>query len=83
MPRANFPRMFAVAGATRRSSASSARETWRMSPFTPRAHWSWNTGCRERASNVIGVTKRVAAAVIATCTSTSRRCSSRRTSQAL
>ena len=54
-----------------------------MSPFAPSAHWSWNTGWRESASNVIGVTKRVAAAVITTCTSTSRRCSSRSTSQAL
>ena len=51
--------------------------------LVPSSHWSWKTGCRERASNVIGVTNRVAAAVITTRTSTSRRCSSRSTSQAL
>ena len=32
-----------------------------ISPLTPSAHWSWKTGWRESASNVIGVTKRVAA----------------------
>src|SRR5512143_3978157 len=83
MPRANLPRMLAVAGATSSRSASSAIETWRMSPFAPGAHWSWKTGWRERASNVIGATKRVAAAVITTRTSAPRRCSSRSTSQAL
>ena len=54
-----------------------------MSPFSPSAHWSWNTGWRDSASNVIGVTNLVAAAVITTCTSAPRLCSSRRTSQAL
>ena len=66
MPRANLPRMFAVAGATSSSSASSASEIWRISPETPSAHWSWKTAWRESASNVIGLTKRVAAAVITT-----------------
>ena len=70
MPRANLPRMFAVAGATSSRSASSAREMCRISPFSPSANWSRNTGWRESASNVIGLTKRVAAAVITTCTST-------------
>ena len=73
----------AVAGATRRSSAASARLMCRMSPSAPRANWSRKTGWRESASNVIGVTNCAAWGVITTCTSTPRRCRRRSTSQAL
>jgi len=83
IPRANLPSVFAVAGATSKRSALSARLTCRMSPSAPRANWSTKTGCRQSASNVIAPTKRVAFAVITTWTSTPRRCSSRSTSQAL
>ena len=61
MPRANLPTLLAVAGATSSRSASSARLMCRISPFSPSAHWSWNTGWRESASNVSGVTNCVAA----------------------
>ena len=61
MPRANLPRVLAVAGATSSSSAASARLMCRMSLSPPSAHWSTNTGWCERASKVRGATKRVAA----------------------
>ena len=83
IPRASLPMVLAVAGATSRSSAASARLMCRMSLCSPSAHWSTKTGWWESASIVIGVTNRVAASVITTWTSTSRFWSSRSTSQAL
>ena len=56
MPRANLPRTLAVAGATSRSWAASARLMCRMSPSAPSANWSRKTGWRDSASNVMGVT---------------------------
>jgi hypothetical protein len=83
IPRANLPIVLAVAGATSRRSAASARLMCWMSLSAPSANWSTNTGWPDSASKVIAETKRVACSVITTRTSTSRFCSSRRTSQAL
>jgi hypothetical protein len=83
IPCAILPRTLAVAGATRSSSAASARLMCVMSLSAPRANWSRNTGCRERASKVMGLTNCVAFRVITTWTSAPRFSSSRNTSQAL
>ena len=69
-PCASLARKSADAGATTMASAPRDTAMWPMPSAAPDCHRSVRTGRPDSAWNVVGVTKRVAASVITTSTST-------------